>query len=115
MLVMPLHMPMNTKFILKVAAAVALLNWILFFVLLFCFDDHFPGDPPPTAAELTVSYTVRILAFPLLLVVRILGHDPPYFFFSTGVLFLLSGVIWGVVVERGRHMMRRFSSRPLSS
>ncbi len=105
---------MKTKFILKVAVAVALLNWILFYVLLFCFDDHFPGNPPPDRVELAISYTGRILAFPALLVVRILGHDPPYFFLSTSVLFLLSGVSWGLVIERALQIMRRFSSTPVS-
>jgi hypothetical protein len=106
---------MHARFMLKVAASVALLNVILFLVLLLCFDDHFQGDPPPGATELAISYILRLSAFPLLLVIRFLGHDLPYAFFSYGVMFILSGFVWAVVIERSRYFLRRSASRPLSS
>src|SRR5438552_4087680 len=105
---------MSKRFILTVTLGLMVLDWILFFVLLFCFDDHFPGDPPPGVLELAVAYTLQVLAFPLLLVVAWLGKDPPFFFLSTGVLFLVGAFVWAVVLERVRRSCRRFSFRHAS-
>ena len=105
---------MNKRFIISVTLGLALLDWILFFVLLFCFDDHFPGDPPPGIVELAIAHTIQVLAFPLMLVVTWLGKDPPYFFLSSTVLLLVGGFVWAILFEGARHIYRRFSFRRAS-
>jgi hypothetical protein len=105
---------MSKRFISTVTLGLMVLDWILFFVLFFCFDDRFPGSPPPGVLELAVDYTFQVLAFPLLLVIDWLGKDPPYFFLSAGVLFLVGALVWAVVLERVCHLFRRFSFRHAS-
>ena len=109
----------NKKFILSVAVPTAFAEWILFALLLF-FDDHFPGNPPPGALELVITYSFMILAFPLAIYSRLVD-GPSNEFFALVVFFLLTlagGLCWGVAVERLRafvsHVRRTRSlhSRP---
>jgi len=94
---------MNKRFIMTMTLRLTLLDWILFFVLFFCLDNHSLGDPPPGFMGLLIGHILQVLAFPMTLVVTWLGKDPPYFFLSVSILFLLGGFVWAFVLERLRY------------
>jgi hypothetical protein len=104
----------NKKFIFALAGCIAFLDWVLFLVLVFFFDDHFNTDPPPGLIENTIGYTLWVLGFPVGLVAYFLNGDPPYFFVSGTLLFFLGGIVWGIIIERCRFWMRRGIDSSLS-
>ncbi len=101
---------MQKRLILDLTLRLTLLDWILFFLLFFCFD-HSIGAPPPGILELALGRALRLLAFPMTLVVAWLGKDPPYFFVSCIVLYTVGALAWAVIFERSRWLFRRVSSR----
>ena len=101
---------MDKRLILALTLRLTLLDWVLFFLLFFCFD-HSLGAPPPGFIELAIGRALQVLAFPMTLVVAWLGKDPPYFFVSVTVLYAVGALAWAFVFERSLSLFRRCSSR----
>ncbi len=101
---------MNKRLIFDLALRLTLLDWILFFLLFFCFD-HSLGAQPPGFLELALARALQVLAFPMTLVVAWLGKDPPYFLVSVIVLYAVGALAWAVLIERSLSLFKRGSSR----
>ena len=100
-------MRMNKKFIIAFACCATVVDWILLFILVGCFDDQFPGDPPPGIFQMAISGVLLVLGFPVYIVSFLLKRDPPYFFASCTFLFFLGGIVWGMIVEKFMQWKRR--------
>ena len=103
---------MNGTLIFRVTLMVALLQCILWALLWFCFD-HSIGATPPGTAQLVMGSALQVLAFPMTMVVALLGKDPPYFFISSTVLFGIGALVWAVIFERALWLFERSGLRDL--
>lgn len=101
---------MNRELVINATLGLMLLDWSLFLVILFWFPDL----PPPGFIQRVMINTLFVLTFPLILGILLLNHDPPYFYFTMGVLFLCSALIWAVALERLLHLFRRWMASPVS-
>jgi hypothetical protein len=63
----------------------------LFCILIFCFPDHFIGDPPATRLEEAVRLSCAVLLFPALLY-----NGPDRIAFP---LALMGPIIWGIIAK----------------
>jgi hypothetical protein len=101
---------MDKRLILGLTLRLTLLDWVLFFLLFFCFD-HSIGAPPPGLIQLAMARALQVLAFPMTLFAAWHGMNPPIWYVSTLVLFPVGALVWAVVFERTRWLFRGISSR----
>ena len=86
--------------ITRVAAIGALVAIGAFLLLLFLAslgDSDLPPYDPPFPGERAGWVILGVIAWPLVLVARILGHDPPGFLWLP--LLLLAGLFWASLIE----------------
>jgi len=100
-------MRLNKRFIFFTTLGLMLLDWCLFFAIFF----YFPDLPPPGLMQRVMIDALMVLTFPFILIVFLFKEDPPYFYFTMGVLFLLSALFWAVAMERLQYLFRRTSPR----
>jgi hypothetical protein len=92
---------MNTSFKLKRVATIGMFVAIgAFLLLLFLVslgDSDLPPYDPPFSGERAGWAILGVIAWPLVLVARMVGHDPP------GLLWLpllfVAGLFWALLIE----------------
>src|SRR6266487_249247 len=102
---------MNKRFIFIVTLGLMLLDWCLFFVIFF----YFPDLPPPGLVQRVMIDALMVLTFPFILITFLIRYDPPDFYLTSAVLFLVSALAWAVALERLQYLFRRTSPRSPSA
>src|SRR5712672_2912894 len=90
---------MNWRFIFIVTLGLMFLDWCLFFAIFF----YFPDIPPSGLVQRLMIDALMILTFPFIWVVLLFQLDAGLFL-TSGVLFLVSALVWAVALERLLHL-----------
>lgn len=94
----------NIKRAAAIGSAVAVGAFLLLLLLASLGDSDLPPYDPPFPGERAGWVILGVIAWPLGLVARILGHDPPGFLWLP--LLLVAGLFWALLIEVGIALKR---------
>ena len=80
-----------------VAVAVAIGAFLLLLLLASLGDTDLPPYDPPFPGERAGWKVLGVIAWPLVLVARVMGHDPPAFLWLP--LLFVAGLFWALLIE----------------
>jgi hypothetical protein len=87
----------NVSRVVIVAGAVAIGTFLLLLLLCSLGDTDLPPYDPPFLGERAGWKVLGVIAWPLVLVDRIVGHDPPAFLWLP--LLFVAGLFWALLIE----------------
>ena len=87
----------SLKRVLAFSVVIALAAFMLFFFLASLGDSDLPPYDPPFPGERLGWKVLAVVVWPLILAVRLVGHDPPFVFWFP--LMFVGAIFWACLIE----------------